>query len=79
METATLSAKYQVVIPKSIRASLNLRPGQRLILTLNGLGDVIIQTSATPLEELSKQFGGRKLWGNDPAKTIELARNDWNR
>lgn len=30
METVTLSSKYQVVIPRSVRARLGLRPGMRL-------------------------------------------------
>ncbi len=30
MTTALLSPKYQVVIPKEIRKSMNLQPGQRL-------------------------------------------------
>jgi AbrB family looped-hinge helix DNA binding protein len=30
MEAVTLSPKYQVVIPRSIRRSLNLRPGQKM-------------------------------------------------
>jgi len=37
MTSALLSPKYQVVIPKEIRRSLNLKPGQRLQFTeVNG-------------------------------------------
>lgn len=32
VETVTLSPKYQVVIPRSIRERLGLRPGQRVQL-----------------------------------------------
>lgn len=30
MPTATLSPKYQIVIPKEIRRTLGLKPGQRI-------------------------------------------------
>jgi len=37
MQTVTLSPKYQVVIPKSVRKVLNLRPGQKMqVVEYNG-------------------------------------------
>jgi AbrB family looped-hinge helix DNA binding protein len=33
MPTVTVSPKYQVVIPKTIRESLKLRPGQKIQMT----------------------------------------------
>lgn len=30
MQTVTVSPKYQVIIPKNIRVSLKLRPGQKM-------------------------------------------------
>ena len=32
METVTVSPKYQVVIPKSIRNCLGLRPGEKILM-----------------------------------------------
>ncbi len=35
MKTVTISPKYQVVIPKSIRTPLNLQPGQKVQVFLH--------------------------------------------
>ncbi len=39
MDTVTVSPKYQVVIPKSIRDSMEIRPGQKV--RVFGYGDRI--------------------------------------
>ncbi len=36
MPTVTISPKFQIVIPKSIRESLKLRPGQKMQMTEYG-------------------------------------------
>jgi AbrB family looped-hinge helix DNA binding protein len=42
MEAVTLSPKYQIVIPKSIRETLQLRPGQKLqVVELDGRIELI--------------------------------------
>ena len=30
METVTVSSKFQIVIPRTVRKSLNIRPGQKI-------------------------------------------------
>lgn len=47
MTTALLSPKYQIVIPKEIRKSLNLQPGQRLQLVEKD-GKIEVRPILTP-------------------------------
>jgi AbrB family looped-hinge helix DNA binding protein len=50
METVTVSPKYQVVIPKTIREALQLRPGQKLqIIEFDGRIEMIPEL---PVEDL---------------------------
>jgi AbrB family looped-hinge helix DNA binding protein len=52
MPTLTVSPKYQVVIPKQIRESLQLKPGQKIHATVfNGRIELI------PLEPMSAMRG----------------------
>lgn len=47
MTTSLLSPKYQIVIPKEIRKSMNLKPGQRLQFTEKD-GKIEIRPILTP-------------------------------
>jgi AbrB family looped-hinge helix DNA binding protein len=47
MTTSILSPKYQLVIPKEIRKSLNLKPGQRLRL-IEKNGHIEVRPILTP-------------------------------
>lgn len=42
MQSVTVSPKYQVVIPKTVREALNLRPGQKMqVIEYNGRIELI--------------------------------------
>ncbi|MBK7000270.1 MAG: AbrB/MazE/SpoVT family DNA-binding domain-containing protein [Rhodoferax sp.] len=43
MTSIAISPKFQIVIPKAIRAVLNLRPGQRVEVKLDASGRVFLE------------------------------------
>ena len=47
METATLSTKYQLVLPRRVREHLRLRPGMRFVVITKG--DVIFLILERPM------------------------------
>jgi AbrB family looped-hinge helix DNA binding protein len=50
VNTVTISPKYQIVIPKSIRESLGLRPGQK-VQTIQ-YGDRVELVPLVPIEQM---------------------------
>lgn len=50
MDTVTISPKYQVVIPKAIRESLGLRPGQKVQAIQ--LGDHVELIPVVPIKKM---------------------------
>jgi len=55
MQTVTVSPKYQVVIPKKIRESLHLQPGQKMqIIEYNGRVELIPERDITELRGFLK-------------------------
>lgn len=56
MTYGSVSPKYQVVIPKEVRESLKLKPGQRLMIIAKG--NVIHMIPEIPLNELKGRYRG---------------------
>jgi len=55
MQTVTLSPKYQVVIPKMIRQTLHLRPGQKMqVVEYEGRIELIPERDITELRGFLK-------------------------
>jgi len=52
METVTVSPKFQVVIPRAVRQSLGLKPGQKIQVILYGNRIELI-----PLKSIKKTRG----------------------
>ena len=55
MQSVTVSPKYQVVIPKTVRKALNLRPGQKMqVIEYNGRIELIPERSIKELRGFLK-------------------------
>ena len=55
MQTVTVSPKFQVVIPKDIRTSLKLRPGQKMkVIEYDGRIELIPDRNISELRGLVK-------------------------
>ncbi|MEW6716101.1 MAG: AbrB/MazE/SpoVT family DNA-binding domain-containing protein [Chloroflexota bacterium] len=56
MNAVTISSKYQVVIPRSIREQFNLKPGQKIMfIPYNNTLRVVI---VPPIEQAQGMFSG---------------------
>ena len=76
-----VSTKYQVVIPKEVRKQLQVKPGQKMDVEVNG-EKVILQKAKNQKdwkwpEDYIKNLGG--LWKNtkDAKQYLEDERNSW--
>ncbi len=55
MPTVTLSQKFQVVIPRPVRESLSLKPGQKLqVLEYNGRIELVPKRKISELRGFAK-------------------------
>jgi len=76
MTTATLSSKSQLVLPAEIRRKLGIRPGDRLVLELEGDHVVIRKAPQSDLEALATYRS--KAWRTYDEE-LQQARDEWDR
>ena len=75
MESSTISAKHQIVIPKNIRKKMGTRPGQKVYFKLENDTTLVVSSES----EVAKAFGSLKgLWGDDPDKDLTELRAEWD-
>ena len=68
---ATLTSKGQTTIPKAIRDSLGMRPGDRLTFTLLPGGTVLMRVKNKRLMDLA---GSLRKKGRKPVPLAQLSR-----
>jgi AbrB family looped-hinge helix DNA binding protein len=56
MYSATISSKYQVVIPRAVREQFGLKPGQKVVFV--PLGQTLRLVVVPPIEEAQGMFAG---------------------
>jgi AbrB family looped-hinge helix DNA binding protein len=64
MEKVTVSTKYQVVIPRSVRQQLDIRPGQQVQMV--AYGDRIEVIPVRPAREFRGFLKGPNTFERDP-------------
>ena len=75
MPMATLSSKSQLVLPAEIRRKLRIRPGDRLIVELEGDHAVIRKAPHSDVEALAAYRS--EIW-RGYADKVEEARDKWD-
>ena len=73
-----LSSKNQIVIPKEVRESMQLKSGDRLYLTVSTLGHIELWKRPNNYTKYLKGLGKDTWKGIDIEGYVESIREDWN-
>jgi AbrB family looped-hinge helix DNA binding protein len=77
METTAvrIGPKYQIVIPRAVRESLQLRPDDTLLFLVSG-DSVILRNRPASFTEAMRGLH-KEIWPVDPADWLEKERAAW--
>ena len=71
-----VSEKYQIVIPRAVRQSLQLHPDDTLIFLISG-DSVILRNRPASFTEAMRGLH-KEIWPADPADWLEQERSVWD-
>jgi len=76
MQMAKVSSKYQIVIPKTVREALGLRPGDRLLIVAEGDKAVLRLRPKSYAEHMRGLH--KEVWqGIDATEYVREERKSW--
>ena len=79
MQIVTVSPKYQVVIPKSVRRAINLRPGQKMqVVEYNGRIELIPLRDIAELRGFLKGINTKFEREDDRIRTSSILPLGWH-
>jgi AbrB family looped-hinge helix DNA binding protein len=70
-----VSQKYQIVIPRAVRQTLDLHPEDTLLFLISG--DTVILRSRPPSFTEAMRGLHKELWPDDSADWLEQERGAW--
>lgn len=76
MEIVTVSSRFQVVIPRSVREAMGLRPGEKLMVEVQGDRILMRPRPSQPARALRGMH--RDIWCDvDPVEYVRRERESW--
>ncbi len=70
MPTAALTTKYQITVPKEVRETLHVAPGDRLLFRISGNGQVTVEPENRPLSALKGRLKATRHLTLDELKAV---------
>ncbi|HEY5532479.1 MAG TPA: AbrB/MazE/SpoVT family DNA-binding domain-containing protein [Candidatus Anoxymicrobiaceae bacterium] len=78
MDTATVSSKYQVVIPKKARDALKIKEGDKIVFDCRD-GMVVMLPRPRNLVEFARGLGAEVWSGSESGEYLEGERESWQK
>ena len=79
-EEAKLTSKGQITIPKSVRITLGLKPGKRVLFIPEGREVIMITKVGEPLKELEKiREEGPLFTEKEIKRMIKESKKEWSK